>query len=66
MVMMSTEHDFSPGSRQFKWMEEDLRSVDRRVTPWLILTGHRAMYTSETYQGTSLLHRLSVQDNSVN
>ena len=46
MVMMSHEHDFSPNSVQYKWLEEDLKRVNRSVTPWLIVGGHRAMYSS--------------------
>ena len=43
-VGMSTEHNFSIGSEQFLWIENDLRSVDRSVTPWVIFGGHRSMY----------------------
>ena len=39
MVMMSTEHDFTPGSKQYMWMENDLKKVDRKVTPWLMVGG---------------------------
>lgn len=48
-IMMSTEHDFTPGSRQYTWLENDLKSVDREKTPWLIFSGHRAMYCSSLY-----------------
>ena len=48
-TMMSTEHNFTYGSKQYQWLEKDLSSVDRQVTPWLILVGHRPMYTSEKY-----------------
>ena len=48
-VVMSTEHDFNPGSKQYKWLESDMGSVDRSITPWLILLGHRPMYNSEMY-----------------
>ena len=47
MIMMSTEHDFSPGSTQYTWLENDLKKVDRKVTPWVFIGGHRAMYCSE-------------------
>jgi len=45
-VMISTEHNFTAGSRQYQWLENDLASVDREVTPWIILAGHRPMYCS--------------------
>ena len=48
-TMMSTEHNFSRESVQYKWLEKDLSSVDRRKTPWLIVVGHRPMYNSEKY-----------------
>ena len=49
MVVISTEHDFRPGSRMYRWIEKDLRSVDRKLTPWVIFVGHRPMYTIEKY-----------------
>ena len=33
--------DFEPGSVQYQWLEADLASVDRSVTPFVVLTGHR-------------------------
>ena len=45
-VMMSTEHNFTVGSRQYRWLENDLASVNRDVTPWVVLAGHRPMYCS--------------------
>eukprot|EP00794_Sanderia_malayensis_P005168 gene5168-5820_t len=47
MIMMSTEHDYTVGSRQHKWLENDLAKVDRKKTPWILIGGHRAMYSSE-------------------
>ena len=46
-IMMSSEHDFREGSRQYKWLENDLKNVDRKKTPWVVLGGHRPMYTSQ-------------------
>lgn len=50
IVHISSEHDFTPGSPQFAWLEQDLKAVDRAVTPWLIVASHRPMYCSENYQ----------------
>ena len=47
-ALISTEHDFLEGSEQHTWLEQDLRSVDRTVTPWAIIGGHRPMYTSSS------------------
>ena len=46
MIMMSTEHNFTQGSRQYEWLENDLKKVDRSKTPWVMIGGHRAMYCS--------------------
>ncbi|CAO2166715.1 unnamed protein product [Urochloa humidicola] len=45
-VVMSTEHDWSEKSEQYKWMSQDLLSVNRLRTPWVIFIGHRPMYSS--------------------
>eukprot|EP00944_MAST-04C_sp_MAST-4C-sp1_P011916 g11916.t1 len=51
VLMMSTEHDWTKGSEQYKFIEADLSSVNRTVTPWVILTGHRMMYTTQMCEG---------------
>ncbi|XP_066919291.1 uncharacterized protein, partial [Clytia hemisphaerica] len=51
MVMLSTEHDFQPGSNQYKWLENDLKNVDRKKTPFVLIGGHRAMYCSNQIEG---------------
>jgi hypothetical protein len=35
-----------PASRQLDWVEQDLSSVNRSRTPWVVLMGHRQMYGS--------------------
>lgn len=32
---------------QYQWLEQDLASVDRSKTPWLITTTHRPIYTDK-------------------
>ena len=51
MVMLSTEHDYRPGSVQYQWLENDLKSVDRSKTPFVMVGGHRPMYCSEVVPG---------------
>ena len=46
VLMFSTEHDFLPNSSLYKWIENDLSSVNRSSTPWLIVGSHRHMYSS--------------------
>ena len=43
-TVISTEHDLTLGSPQHSWLEADLASVDRSVTPWLIVEMHRPLY----------------------
>jgi hypothetical protein len=46
-IMLSSEHDLSPTSKQHKWLENELSSVDRSITPWVIVEAHRPMYNNE-------------------
>ena len=48
VVLMSTEHDFQTDSNQYKFLDQHLSQVDRKVTPWLIFAGHRPMYVDST------------------
>merc|ERR1712166_1508383 len=50
-VVFSTEHDFASGSSQHAWLEETLASVDRKLTPWLVIAGHRPMYVDTAWPG---------------
>jgi len=45
---ISTEHDFSAGSAQYQWLSQDLAkaNANRAETPWLVVFGHKPMYTS--------------------
>ena len=47
MIVISSEHDYQPGTRQYEWLEKDLKSVDRTKTPWVMIGAHRAMYSSQ-------------------
>ncbi|KAL4018496.1 hypothetical protein IC575_022094 [Cucumis melo] len=38
-TIISTEHDFTINSPQYEWMKNDMASVDRSRTPWLIFAG---------------------------
>lgn len=48
-VMLSSEHNITKGSKQYVWLEKDLESVDRSLTPWLVVEIHRPVYNSEIY-----------------
>ena len=62
MVFMSTEHDFNPGSAQYNWLEQDLSSVDRSITPFVIVYGHSPMYSSNSYHGSEVELRDAVEN----
>jgi len=48
IVTMSTEVYWisSATPLQYAWLEQDLASVDRSKTPWVIVHGHRSIYCS--------------------
>jgi hypothetical protein len=48
-IGMSTEHNFTIGSSQYHWLENDLKAVNRSLTPWVLFTGHRPMYADSNY-----------------
>lgn len=62
MVFMSTEHDYAPGSTQYSWLEQDLSSVNRDVTPFVIVYGHKPMYSSNSYHGSEVELRDSLEE----
>ena len=45
--MISSEHSLYPKSRQFKWLENDLKNVNRTLTPWVVIESHRPLYHNE-------------------
>ncbi|GAB9469560.1 Inactive purple acid phosphatase 9 [Globisporangium polare] len=49
-TVISTEHDYTPGSPMYTWLVNDLKHVSRSKTPWLFLHIHRPMYCSEMYE----------------
>ena len=62
MVFMSTEHDYSVGSTQYSWIEQDLSSVNRDVTPFVIVYGHKPMYSSNSYHGSEVELRDALEE----
>jgi predicted MPP superfamily phosphohydrolase len=49
-TMISTEHDYYVGSPQYTWIQADLQkaAANRKTVPWIILVGHRPMYSSDS------------------
>eukprot|EP00049_Salpingoeca_infusionum_P000200 m.38047 g.38047 ORF g.38047 m.38047 type:complete len:458 (-) comp10154_c0_seq1:5283-6656(-) len=49
IVMLNSYMDFDSSSDQYKWLVNDLKKVDRSLTPWLICNMHAPWYNSDTY-----------------
>ncbi len=47
VASISSEHDVTPGSPQSSWLVADLAAVDRSVTPWVFLSIHRPIYSTD-------------------
>ncbi|KAL6983386.1 prolyl aminopeptidase [Sarracenia purpurea var. burkii] len=45
-VYISTETNFLPGSSQYNFIKRDLESINRKKTPFVVVQGHRPMYTT--------------------
>jgi hypothetical protein len=54
-AVISTEHDISPGSRQYEWLAAELAAVDRCASPWLVLVMHRPMYVVFPHKENALV-----------
>lgn len=54
VIMLGSYADFEPGSSQYKWLQGDLKKVDRGKTPWVVVLIHAPWYNSNTaHQGES-------------
>lgn len=60
-VALSSEHAYDPGSLQYRWLEADLKRVDRRRTPFVIVYIHRPMYSSNKNHGSNIKLRNAVE-----
>ena len=52
IVGIETEQNFSIGSPQYKWLQADLAGVNRSITPWVVVHGHRPMYVNSNQNGS--------------
>ncbi|KAJ8429443.1 hypothetical protein Cgig2_008774 [Carnegiea gigantea] len=46
VIMLGSYTEFGPGSSQYKWLQNDLRRIDRKKTPWLVVLVHAPWYNS--------------------
>jgi len=73
-VFMSTEHEYTPGSAQYNWLQSDLQSANmpeaREERPFVIVFGHKPMYSSNDYHGSEVELRSALEslyiENGVN
>ncbi|XP_062109193.1 purple acid phosphatase 15-like [Humulus lupulus] len=62
-IMLGAYTPYDRTSDQYKWLEDDLASVDREVTPWLVASWHAPWYSTYTshYRGAECM-RVSMED----
>jgi len=58
LIVVSTEHPMDQGSPQGKWLEAEMKSVNRDETPFVIVMGHRPRTTSARVDVTSYVEQL--------
>lgn len=46
VVSINTYEPFVNGTSQYRWLKNDLATVDHKQTPWVIVMGHHPMYYS--------------------
>ncbi|RDX60611.1 putative purple acid phosphatase 20, partial [Mucuna pruriens] len=52
VIMLGSYTDFDSDSAQYKWLQGDLKKVDRGTTPWVVVLIHAPWYNSNTaHQG---------------
>jgi hypothetical protein len=54
-LSMSSEHNFTIGSKQYLFIENDLKNVNKSITPWILFSGHRPMYVDSDWVCTYCL-----------
>ncbi|CAJ2668230.1 purple acid phosphatase 15-like [Trifolium pratense] len=45
-IMLGSYVSYDKSGDQYKWLEKDLASLDREVTPWLVATWHAPWYST--------------------
>ncbi|CAL0309950.1 unnamed protein product [Lupinus luteus] len=52
VIMLGSYTEFDSDSTQYKWLQGDLKKVNRKNTPWLVVLVHAPWYNSNTaHQG---------------
>ncbi|CAN6902162.1 unnamed protein product [Brassica oleracea] len=60
-VYISTETNFLKGGRQYEFVKRDLESVDRENTPFVVVQGHRPMYTTSNEVRDAMIRQKMVE-----
>jgi len=61
IIHLSSETDYSATSEQRKWLENDLKSINRPLTPWVMAVFHRPWYSSNTAKPDAEAMRVSLE-----
>ncbi|GER54228.1 purple acid phosphatase [Striga asiatica] len=48
VIMLGSYADFDSDSDQYKWLQSDLASIDRAITPWVLVLVHVPWYNSNS------------------
>ena len=66
LIFMSTEHEYSIGSEQYTWLLSDLKNANtpsaREEFPFIIVFGHKPMYSSNSYHGSESNLRNAIEE----
>lgn len=63
VIMLGSYTDFDEHSQQYKWLEADLGSIDRKKTPWVIVLLHAPWYnTNNAHQGEGESMRKAMEE----
>jgi acid phosphatase type 7 len=58
-IFLNSYSSLEPGSKQYEWLVSELETVNRRQTPWLIVTYHVPIYnTFEVHQKDTQLMKM--------
>jgi len=61
IIHLSSETDYSVNSDQHKWLENDLKLINRNLSPWVIAMFHRPWYSSNTARPDAEAMRVSLE-----
>ncbi|CAI0423585.1 unnamed protein product [Linum tenue] len=63
IIMLGSCTEFELGSDQYKWLVADLDAIDRKATPWVIVSVHMPWYnTNYEHQGDGEGMRLAMEE----